>query len=73
MPVLFEVTLRLQEALRCPQGVLRMIAAMTDPPIIRRLLSHLKLAAAPHRLRPRASSKGVLPGSLPNFPLLIGG
>jgi hypothetical protein len=37
---------------RCQSGVLRLIAAITEPPVIRRILSHLKLAADPPPIAP---------------------
>jgi hypothetical protein len=37
---------------RCQSGVLRLIAAITEPPVIRRLLTHLKLAADPPPIAP---------------------
>jgi hypothetical protein len=53
---------------RCHQGALRLIAAITSGPIIRRILSHLKLAADPRPWpRPawsRAGSPGPRSGSL---------
>lgn len=37
---------------RCHQGTLRLIAAITELPGIRRLLTHLKLAALPPPIAP---------------------
>ncbi len=42
---------------RCHQGTLRLIAAITDPPIIRRILTHLKLAADPPPIAPARLSQ----------------
>ncbi len=39
---------------RCQSGTLKIIAAITSGPVIRRILRHLKLEAAPHRLHPPA-------------------
>jgi hypothetical protein len=36
----------------CQSGVLRRIAAITEPPVIRRILTHLKLAAEPPPIAP---------------------
>jgi hypothetical protein len=37
---------------RCHQGALRLIAPLTSGPVMRRILSHLKLAADPPPLAP---------------------
>ena len=58
---------------RCPcwqRGALRLIVAITQGTVIRKILRHLKRAVAPPALRPvwerlRAVGRGRLPGTLP--------
>jgi hypothetical protein len=52
----------LERCPRCHPGALRLIAAITWGPVIRRILGHLKLAAAPRPLPPPAWSKAGSPG-----------
>jgi len=47
---------------RCPQGALRIIAAITWRPVIRRILGHLKLTVDPRLFHPPAWSKAGSPG-----------
>ena len=44
------VSIDMERCPRCHQGAWRMIAATTSGPIIRRILLHLKLAAAPRAM-----------------------
>jgi hypothetical protein len=44
--------LDLERCPRCQSGGLRLIAAITEPPVIRRILTHLKLAADPPPIAP---------------------
>jgi len=46
------------EALRCPQchGRMRILTAITDPPVIRRILGHLGLPTEPTTLAPARDS-----------------
>jgi hypothetical protein len=48
----------LERCPRCHQGALRIIAAITSGPVIRRILSHLKLAADPAPLTPARLEQG---------------
>ena len=50
---------------RCHQGALRIIAAITSRPIIRRILHHLKLSADPPLLAPARLEQGHLAWSAP--------
>jgi hypothetical protein len=51
-------SIALERCPRCPQGALRIIAAIPCRPVIRRILSHLKLAAAPPPLAPARLEHG---------------
>ena len=50
--------LDLERCPRCQSGALRMIAALTSRPVIRRILRHLKRAADPPPLAPARLGQG---------------
>lgn len=50
--LLKRVFIDMERCPRCHQGALRLIAAITEPPVIRRILTHLKLAADPPPIAP---------------------
>src|SRR5262245_39779179 len=53
----------------CQQGTLRMIAAITQGAVIRKILQPLKLSADPLPLPRRVSARTLLPGPRPEVPL----